>query len=504
MSRDKQAIEGGAAWVDLGVSPPRRLPEDAAAAAAYLTDALGHPVYERWTWARLMAVYGTLPGARAAKPAVCRLLLEASDAVEFWQRGRLRLLRGDEAPPIDAVVAAILKASTGRFRFAAALPPSGASEVASIEALPATLQQWLGRRGRLANPHPDTNTLGAEDDLRAVAAFLRERASGSRHTFRAYLAELERLASWAIEQNRGPYSDLTRQDLLAYRDGLAQQPSGDRKSPGAASPPGGAERFSQKSRDRALAVIASLFGFWHKTGYLLGNPAAELSSGSRARSGFHPKRFIPSALLARCDARVREMARAACANHPPEITQLRRAAIWALYRYSGARLSELEWNPRRGLPRIDADAQGWTLHVLGKGDKERSIPLPRGCAEILAQYRSARGLPFAPGFLEQVAIFHGQKRASLGARGLFDEVKAVLEEVAAEIEPMDPGGAALLRKVSPHWLRHAYARHLVVEAGVPLPAAQALLAHASANTTAAYSMTDLSRLREFVETGFAP
>ena len=121
----------------------------------------------------------------------------------------------------------------------------------------------------------------------------------------------------------------------------------------------------------------------------------------------------------------------------------------------------------------------------------------------LAQYRSARGLPPAPGPLEQVAIFHGQKRASLGARGLFDEVKAVLEEVAAQVEPTDAGGAALLRKVSPHWLRHAYARHLVVEAAVPLPAAQALLAHASANTTAAYSLTDLSRLREFVETGFA-
>lgn len=84
-----------------------------------------------------------------------------------------------------------------------------------------------------------------------------------------------------------------------------------------------------------------------------------------------------------------------------------------------------------------------------------------------------------------------------------DEVKAVLLAVAGEIEPSDPQSGLLLRTVSPHWLRHAYARTLVVDKRVPLPAAQALLGHASVQTTAAYAKTDLAQLREFVELGFS-
>ena len=108
-----------------------------------------------------------------------------------------------------------------------------------------------------------------------------------------------------------------------------------------------------------------------------------------------------------------------------------------------------------------------------------------------------------PNMLERVPLIHGEKGSALGARGLYDEVKAVLVAVADQLQATDPGAAQLLRTVSPHWLRHAYARRLVVEAAVPLPAAQALLGHASASTTAEYSKTDLSKLRQFVEQGFA-
>jgi integrase len=57
---------------------------------------------------------------------------------------------------------------------------------------------------------------------------------------------------------------------------------------------------------------------------------------------------------------------------------------------------------------------------------------------------------------------------------------------ADRIEKTDHAGAARLRSASPHWLRHGYARQLVVDHQVPLPAAQALLGHASVQTTAGY------------------
>nr|WP_319000536.1 tyrosine-type recombinase/integrase [Burkholderia metallica] len=74
--------------------------------------------------------------------------------------------------------------------------------------------------------------------------------------------------------------------------------------------------------------------------------------------------------------------------------------------------------------------------------------------------------------------------------------------MAARLDLTDPASADMLRRASPHWLRHAYARTLVVDRQIPLPAAQALLGHASIQTTAGYAKTDLSQLRTFVDRAF--
>jgi site-specific recombinase XerD len=369
----------------------------------------------------------------------------------------------------------------------------------ATDALPATLSAWLQRRGRLANPHADTNTLGAIDDHAAVAAFLRERAARSRHTWRAYLAELQRLALWCHSRGRGPLSDLTRQDLLAYRHALGQPVI--EAGAMASDQTRRTSALSQRSQARALAVVASLFGHWHDTGYLLGNPAAGLVGGARACAGFTPKGFVPAPLLQACDAwAVRSTPAAPSAE---ALRRWRQVAVWTVFRFAGIRLSELAWAADAGLPRLDIDERGgWTLRVLGKGDKERAIPLTRSCAQVLRDYRQARGLPALPGALERAPLIHGEKGSALVARCLYDEVKAVLFAVADKLEPGDAAGAQLLRVVSPHWLRHAYARTLGVDKGVPLPAAQVLLGQVSVRTTAEYAETDLSKLREFVEQGF--
>lgn len=494
------------AWVDHGVVPPRRLPPEPNAIAAYLSDALGHPVYERWTWTRLIKVYGALPDARRAKPTVCRLLIDVPEVVEVWQRGRLRALPSSEAASVESVVRALLNSHGKRFKAAptaaSVSPDAAAGHTVDTfpTALPCNVVEWLQRRGRLANPHDDTNTLGAADDHAAAAAFLRERATRSRHTWRAYTAELQRLVTWCVARGRGPLSDLTRQDLLAYRQWVAHPV--DTVAPGAVAVEGvPAATPSPRSQARALAVVASLFRYWHDTGYLLGNPAAGLGGGSRSRAGFEPQRFVPEPLMTTCDTWVARSI-AGLAPAPEALSVWRRAAIWTLFRYAGARLAELAWQPSTGLPRLEVDERrNLTLHVLGKGSKTRSIPLPQRCADVLRQYRLARGLPARPTALEHLPLIHGQKASALGARGLYDEVKAVLLAVADEAQ--DEADALLLRSVSPHWLRHAYARTLVVDQGVPLPVAQVLLGHASVQTTAEYAKTDLSTLRAFVEKGFA-
>jgi site-specific recombinase XerD len=341
------------------------------------------------------------------------LLIDTSDAVvEAWQRGRLRVLPAAQAPALDVVVQALLKTHRNRFKPAttgASLPAAPAltgrlaSEIGAgtmghgegptmdlTAALPSSLVAWLMRRGRLANPHADTNTLGAADDLAALAAFLRERAARSRHTWRAYLAELQRLATWCVAHDLGPLSDLTRQNLLVYRTWVGKPFD---------APPAPAQTLSQRSQARALAVVASLYRYWHDTGYLLGNPAASLSAGARARTGFAPKRFVPAPLLQRCDDWVMD-GLTVVAPQQHDLARWRRAAIWTVYRCSGARLSELEWHPGVGLPRFEIDEHGdGTLHLLGKGEKERAVPLPRGCVQVLQGYRVARGLPARPGVI---------------------------------------------------------------------------------------------------------
>jgi integrase/recombinase XerC len=181
----------------------------------------------------------------------------------------------------------------------------------------------------------------------------------------------------------------------------------------------------------------------------------------------------------------------------------RRRAIWTLYRHAGVRLVELVWSEEAQLPRLESEDSGrWTLHVPGKGRKPRAIPLPAVRVPILQSYRELRGLPPRPPPFEQTALIRGLKGGALRSSGLYDEVKAIFASAAGRLERTDPASATTLCRASPHWLRHAYAHTLVVDHHVPLPAAQALLGHASMQTTAGYAKTDLTRLRNFVDETF--
>jgi integrase/recombinase XerC len=120
-----------------------------------------------------------------------------------------------------------------------------------------------------------------------------------------------------------------------------------------------------------------------------------------------------------------------------------------------------------------------TLHVLGNGNKGRSIPLPAACVAFVRTYRHLRGLPPQPPTREHAPLIHGLKGGSLQRSGLYDEVKAIFAAAADQLEKTEHASAQRLRAASPHWLRHAYAHTLVVDHQVPLPAAQALLGHAS-------------------------
>ena len=482
------------AWVDVLATPPRPLPPRLEDAVSYLSGVLRVPIYVRWTPATFARTYGSLDDARAAEPEVFALLLAGGPVIQFWSAGRVQTLPERDAPAVEVVVARLLRTLRVRFRQDAgktSLPDHSPAPDGSPRRLRAASldgEAWLEGAGPIMNHNTAANSLGVQDDAAAVRLFLRDRAAASRHTRRAYVEEIRRFVRWCEQRDiAGPLSALSREHFISYREYLSNV------GPQTCGVPMGAS-----TQKRALAVLRSLFNFLWKTGYLVTNPAAGLSSGTHTRTGFSADRVLPDAAVRAIDRWL--LAQLSGSGQAPAVA--RRAAIVALYRFSGARLDELHW--RDGYPRIIAGDDGWALHIRGKGQRFREVPLPSTCVAFVRQYRVARGLPADPPVHEKLPLIHGQRKETLGASGLYREVRAAFGEIAASLPATEVGARLALERASPHWLRHVVGRTLAVDAKTPLPIVQLVLGHASVETTATYARADTTRVRQAMESAFGP
>lgn len=126
----------------------------------------------------------------------------------------------------------------------------------------------------------------------------------------------------------------------------------------------------------------------------------------------------------------------------------------------------------------DVDEERGTLRVVGKGDKERSVPIGAPARRALSAWRAVRG---------QVATAGGADALFVGARGGRIDPRVVRRMVH---EATRAGGS----EVAPHGLRHAMATHLL-EGGADLRSVQEILGHASVATTQMYTHVSAERLR---------
>jgi integrase/recombinase XerC len=145
-----------------------------------------------------------------------------------------------------------------------------------------------------------------------------------------------------------------------------------------------------------------------------------------------------------------------------------------LFYATGMRLSELILCKESQL-----DASKSVIKVLGKGNKERILPISKNLAQELANYISekpdvAKGNPH---------IFVTEKGKSLQARAVYSFVKFYLSQVTT------------LQKKSPHVLRHSFATHLMNN-GADLNAVKELLGHASLAATQVYTHNTIEKLKE--------
>ena len=149
---------------------------------------------------------------------------------------------------------------------------------------------------------------------------------------------------------------------------------------------------------------------------------------------------------------------------------LRDAAILELFYSSGLRLSEL-----LGVDVQDVDALTETVRVLGKGGKQRVVPVGVPAMEALQRYRSAASVQDGP-------LFINGSRKRLGASSVWRMIQKYI------------GMTDIPLHISPHKLRHSFATHLL-DNGADLRSVQSLLGHASLSTTQIYTHVSVERLR---------
>ena len=157
-----------------------------------------------------------------------------------------------------------------------------------------------------------------------------------------------------------------------------------------------------------------------------------------------------------------------------DIFRLRDMALLELLYGSGLRISEA-----LGLNVGDLRPESGHVRVMGKGSKERVVPLSDTCIAALARYLAVRA---------DIPPVHGERAVFLGRRGKrLDRRQAarILEERAQE--------AGIPQHVSPHDLRHSFATHLL-EGGADLRAVQELLGHSRISTTQRYTHLNLDAL----------
>ncbi|MEO0011397.1 MAG: hypothetical protein RIQ39_986 [Actinomycetota bacterium] len=290
------------------------------------------------------------------------------------------------------------------------------------------------------------------DEIRdAYSHYLVNEKALSTHTVRAYLGDLDSFVEHLA--NNGAL-DISDANLQLIRSWLATQ-----------QVRGGARTTLSRR-----AVSIRLFTKWAaKRGFLTADIGATLATPK-------PHRTLPG-VLTQSDAATAMDSMATRAAEFDSPTSIRDVAIVELLYATGARVSEV-----CGLDLEDLDFHRNTIRVLGKGNKERMIPMGAPAVKALQTYiNDAR-----PQLLNEKSA----RALFLGARGKRIDQRAVRTIVYEALSALEG-----VERMGPHALRHSAATHLL-EGGADLRTVQEILGHSSLATTQIYTHVSTDRLRQ--------
>lgn len=216
---------------------------------------------------------------------------------------------------------------------------------------------------------------------------------------------------------------------------------------------------------RKLSALRSFFHFMVKRGVTTENPVESILTPKQEKS-------IPAYLS------VDEMFRLLDSIQSNKLLDLRNRAIFETLYSCGIRVSELV-----GLNTGDLDARQSMIRVLGKGAKERIVPIGDNAVRAIHNYRQI--LANDCGIAQEAGgpLFLNKNKGRLSARS----VARILDKLVR--------ACGLLTPVSPHTLRHTFATHML-DAGADLRIVQELLGHKSLSTTQKYTHVSIDRLME--------
>lgn len=277
------------------------------------------------------------------------------------------------------------------------------------------------------------------EDLRA--------RSFSAHTLAAYRRDLGQFETFLrdLKRDETPLaSDVTPRSVRRFVSSLT------------------AARYARRSVQRKLAAVKSFSRHLVSERVLDSNPTVGLSAP-------RPEKRLPSFL------RRKEIDLLFTGDASPTERELRDRAILELFYSTGIRLSELT-----GLRKESLDLRGGLVRVLGKGNKERVVPVGRAATDALKRYLNSRNDVKGAGGRP---LFTNARGGALSARSVQRIVAKRLGQVSEA------------RQLSPHVLRHTFATHML-DAGADLRAVQELLGHASLSSTQIYTHVTTARLKE--------
>jgi integrase/recombinase XerD len=286
---------------------------------------------------------------------------------------------------------------------------------------------------------------------------LRHECGRAEHTQRTYAALLGKFVTWAGGAGLHDWKAVEFRHLMAFLQHERERKLAD-------EPEDSGRRLSSESLYLEISALRTFYKFAETEKLLAANIAQNLSLPRRWKR-------LPRALTSP------EIEKLLTPETPATPQSLCDQAVLELAYASGLRLAEL-----RGIRLEQLHLDVGFINVIGKGNKERVVPLGRKAIEALRRYldagRPSLVTPRSPG-----TVFLTRRGTPFAAVTLWLRIKQRVRR------------AGISRNVTPHMLRHSFATHLL-ENGADLRVIQELLGHANISTTEIYTHVAGSRLKE--------